>query len=105
MPASVMYRVECKQCGMSVFSPDGNTDALSCPCCPENHSHEGNANDCPGAGMNHVGVPCPESDPVYGCSVTPPGEECPGEHCGAGVDGCQVCRPCNVYFVGMATVS
>jgi hypothetical protein len=25
--------------------------------------------------------------------VTPAGEDCPGGHCGTGVEGCTVCRP------------
>ena len=76
-----MYRVTCNQCGASVITPDGNSDALACACCPEQHSHEANANACPGAGLNHPG----------------------GAACGLGVDGCQVCRPCTIEWAGVVT--
>ena len=75
-----MYRVTCNQCGASVITPDGNSDALACPCCPEAHSHEANANACPGAGLNHAD----------------------GAACGPGTDGCQVCRPCTIEWMGIA---
>ena len=74
-----MYRVTCNQCGASVITSDGNTDALACPCCPEAHSHEANANGCPGAGLNHAD----------------------GAACGLGVEDCTVCRPCTVEFAGI----
>ena len=77
-----MYRVTCNQCGASAVTPDGNSDALACPCCPEEHSHEANANACPGAGLNHAG----------------------GEACGLFTEGCQVCRPCTIELMAMAPV-
>ena len=95
-----MYRVTCNQCGASVITADGGTDALACPCCPEPHSHEANANACPGAGLNHEGAPCGHPDPLACIVVTGPGEDCPGGHCHPAVDGCQVCRPCTVEWTG-----
>lgn len=100
-----MYRVTCKQCGASVITPDGNSDALGCTCCPEPHRHEAAANGCPGAGLNHDGAPCHLDGGGLDCLVvTPPGEPCPGAHCGLGVDGCTVCRPCVIEFTGIVAV-
>ena len=95
-----MYRVTCNQCGASVITPDGNSDALACACCPEAHSHEANANACPGAGLNHAGARCPRLHPADCVVVTGPGEDCPGGHCALGVKGCQVCRPCTITWTG-----
>ncbi len=76
-----MYRVTCFQCGASVVTEDGNSDRLACPCCPEPHSHEAAANGCAGAGLAHD-----------------------GDACGLDVDGCQVCRPCEITFMGVVPV-
>ena len=95
-----MFRVTCNQCGASVVTPDGNTDALACACCPEAHSHEANANACPGAGLNHLGAACGHEDPAACVVLTEAGEPCPGGHCHVNVDGCQVCRPCTVAWMG-----
>ena len=95
-----MYRVTCNQCGASVTTPDGNTDALACPCCPEPHSHEQAANGCPGAGLNHPGAECGHDDPAACVVVTGAGEDCPGGHCHVNLEGCAVCRPCTVEWMG-----
>jgi hypothetical protein len=112
-----VYRVTCKQCGASVITDDGNSDRLACQCCPVAHSHEEAANACPGAtGTNdlttqHAGAPCPHPSPngrecnaitpVPGASnLAPEGEDCPGGHCWPGVEGCTVCRPCNIEWIG-----
>jgi hypothetical protein len=100
-----MYRVTCSQCGASVVTEDGNSDRLACPCCPEPHSHEANANDCPGAGLNHEGAGCAHPDPAACLAVTPAGEDCPGGHCHLLLDGCQVCRPCMIEFVGAGALT
>jgi hypothetical protein len=73
-----MWRVTCKQCGASVITEDGNSDALACPCCPEPHSHEAAANGCDAA------------------------HDAP---CSPGVDGCTVCRPCEITFMGSVQLS
>lgn len=103
-----IYRIQCKQCGASVVTENGNSDALACPCCPEQHSHEAKANACPGAGsemdMQHLGADCTAGDTA--CNVlTPVGEPCRGGHCYPGVPGCQVCRPCNIEWLGVIPVT
>ena len=95
-----MYRVTCNGCGASVITPDGNSDALACQCCPEPHSHEEAANGCLGAGLNHTDVPCAHPDPASCLVVTPPGEDCPGGHCHVSLADCTVCRPCTLEWVG-----
>jgi len=101
-----MYRVTCNGCGASVITPDGNSDALACPCCPEPHSHEESANSCPGMGLNHVGVECAHPAGGAEClAVTGPGEDCPGEHCHMMLDGCTVCRSCTLEWLGVMPVT
>ncbi len=110
-----MWRVTCKQCGASVITPDGNSDALACPCCPEPHSHEERANACPDAELpvdqRHGMAACAHpSEDGTGCNhltpngtrLGPPGppEPCPGGHCWPGMPGCTVCRPCDVEWLG-----
>jgi hypothetical protein len=93
--------------------PEGHLDicpfkdlgaALSCRpgsgCCPEDHSHDGAANACPGAGTGHPGAACPAA--AADCiAVTPRGEPCPGGHCARGVPGCTVCRPITVTVLDL----
>ncbi len=93
-----MLRVQCNQCGKSAYTdnvldPDS---ALACDCCPQQHDHAAAANACIGAGVSHAGTPCPDSSPAACTVVTPEGEDCPGGHCGLGVDGCAVCRPVTI---------
>jgi hypothetical protein len=101
-----VYRVTCKQCGASGIAEDGNRlqQAVSCTCCTQAHDHDGAANGCPEAGAEgerHGGADCTLGDRA--CVVlTPAAEECPGGHCGPGVDGCTVCRPVTAEFLGIA---
>jgi hypothetical protein len=104
-----MYRVTCKQCGASGITDNGHRlqAAVSCPCCPEAHDHDEAANACPEVGQpldaRHGGAACPHpSENGVGCShLTPVGEPCPGGHCWPGVDGCTVCRPLTVEWLGL----
>jgi hypothetical protein len=103
-PPAVSFQVTCKTCGAFVLVP-GDTDfhrALVCDCCllgGRDHDHKASAQQCTGASdtpgpQGHEGVSCPY--PLSGryCeAVTPSGEECPGGHCGPGIEGCTVCRP------------
>lgn len=97
-----MYRVICKQCGATTLIEGGDPDAqLSCACCPVKHHHGRAAGSCPGAGIQHTGAPCTNPDGGQACNVvTELGRNCPGGHCGLGVDGCTVCRPVNIEFTG-----
>lgn len=75
-----MFRVKCNQCGAETIAlgdPFG-TDPPGCHCCPEDHNHDEAANACPG---DHKG------------------------DCGLGVDGCTVCRPLTITFLGGAPAS
>lgn len=102
-----MLHIKCNQCGKwQVFPVEAGADpdsALECGCCTQPHHHGQAANACPGAGGNHTGAPCPEPDTCI--ALTPPGEDCPGEHCGLGVDGCTVCRPITITLLGGVVVS
>lgn len=97
-----MYRVICKQCGANTLIPGGDPDVqLSCKCCPLDHHHGLAAGACPGSGVNHAGADCTHPAGGRVCNVvTPEGDPCPGGHCGLGVDGCTVCRPVTIEFVG-----
>lgn len=96
-----MLHIQCNQCGKwSVFGAEAGADpdaALECACCTKPHHHGRAANACPGAGGSHAGAPCPAPDTCI--AVTPLGEDCPGEHCGLGVDGCTVCRPITITLL------
>ncbi len=101
-----MYRVTCKTCGASGIAEDGSRlqQAVGCSCCTQAHDHDQAANSCPEAGtegVRHGGADC--THPIGGtaCNVlTPLGEDCPGGHCFPGVDGCTVCRPLTVDYLG-----
>lgn len=103
-----MYRVTCKQCGASGIAEDGNRlqQAVGCPCCTQAHDHDRAANACPGAGQDdytqqHPGADCAHPAGGIACAVvTPIGEDCPGGHCFPGVDGCTVCRPLHIEWLG-----
>jgi hypothetical protein len=97
MPALL---VQCPGCGQtaetdSCADPDGAFDAdpgTDCRCCPEDHHHGMAAAACPQA---HEDAACGVGPD---CLVhTPAGEDCPGGHCGPGVDGCTVCRPLIIF--------
>jgi hypothetical protein len=79
--------------------------ALDCTpgygCCGEDHHHGRNANACPGVEQGHGDVACASPDPLACTAVTPPGEDCPGGHCGYGVHGCQVCRPITITVLDL----
>jgi hypothetical protein len=79
--------------------------ALNCvpggPCCLQDHHHGQNAGACPGAGLRHAGAACSHADPKACLVVTDAGEDCPGGHCGLGVDGCTVCRPITVTVIDL----
>lgn len=81
--------------------------ALSClegaGCCAQDHNHGQAANACPGAGSpaGHPGAPCPHPSPAACVVTTPPGETCPGGHCGKGVPGCAVCRPLAIQVIDL----
>lgn len=122
-----MYRVTCKQCGASGIAEDGNRlqQAVGCSCCTQVHDHDRAANSCPGVanaheahqravasghenpGLHALSQQHPDADcghPVGGqaCNVlTPLGEDCPGGHCFPGVDGCTVCRPLSIDWIGI----
>lgn len=106
-----MYRVTCKQCGASGLAEDGNRlqQAVGCSCCvqPMPHNHDAAANACPGAGKDdltqqHPGAACAHPLGGTACNaVTEVGQDCPGGHCFPGVEGCTVCRPLTVEFVGV----
>jgi hypothetical protein len=113
-PMGFLARVRCRVCNKTVLTENptvGFVDITGCKCCPEDHDHVAVSNGCPGAGhtvdttplddgtfrvtpvegAGHAGAPCPHEDPTFGCGVTPAGIECPGGHCGYGVEGCTVC--------------
>ena len=98
-----MLRVQCNQCQASAYTDnvDNPDDALACACCPQDHSHGLSANECPGAGVNHGDASCPHPDPQACTVVTPPGEDCPGGHCGLGVPDCRVCRPVTITVMAL----
>lgn len=99
-----MLKVECKKCGAFVWTDNGLTPnaVLNCGCCSQLHDHDESANSCRGIQEGHPGQACSEADPLTCVAVTPEGEDCPGEHCGAGVIGCAVCRPVNIIIYGVA---
>ena len=90
--------VHAGDCGMS------DPDAAHPDCCCDGTSHAGQshaeaANACPGW---HGACPTPRACPVWeGATANtrhplydgPEPGDCPGGHCGPGVDGCAVCRP------------
>jgi hypothetical protein len=95
-------RVQCQQCLAVTQLPDGADPHAHtwCGCCPitgddgQPHHHGQAAAACPGSGgEGHPGQPCPHPNPHACIRLTPAGEDCPGGHCGVGVDGCTVCRP------------
>lgn len=113
-----MAQYQCKTClAMTDLPPGADPHASTwCGCCTitgENgapHHHGRAAESCPGNnGAGHPGEPCDHPNPKV-CvvvsrpvpaeaiapgtpGVRPAGEDCPGGHCGAGVEGCAVCRP------------
>lgn len=93
--------VQCKQCLATASVPDGvDPHTMTwCQCCTIEHHHGQAAESCSGNnGVGHEGAPCTFPNPRACTVVTPPGEDCPGGHCGVGVDGCTVCRPI-IHFV------
>lgn len=89
-------QVQCQQClAVTTIAEDTDPHAVNwCRCCPLDHHHGQAAAACPGAGgAGHPGQPCPHPNPAVCTRLTPPGEPCPGGHCGPGVPGCTVCRP------------
>ena len=99
-----MLHIQCNQCGKwTVAGPEAGADpasALECGCCTQAHNHDLAANACPGAGLNHQGAACSHPDGGWACNVvTPLGEDCPGGHCGLGVEGCTVCRPITITML------
>ncbi|SRR6266566_3229097 len=101
MPVGFLARVTCKQCGVSALVE--HTDfqsAVACTCCTTDHNHDEAANSCPGIESGHEGVPCAEvnagEDGVNCIRLTPEGEPCPGNHCGAAIEDCTVCRPLTI---------
>lgn len=107
-----MYRVTCKGCGASALTDNGHMlqNAVSCRCCTQDHDHQESADSCPGinsaVALNdlsaaHPGADCGHPGPGTDCSVlTPKGQDCPGGHCGPQADGCTVCRPLEVDYLG-----
>jgi hypothetical protein len=106
-------RVQCQQC-LAVTQLDDGEDPHAhtwCGCCtqtdPETgqpHHHGRAAEACPGnGGAGHEGAPCPHPNPAVCIRLTPAGEDCPGGHCGIGVDGCTVCRPV-VHFATVGQI-
>ncbi len=90
--------------------------------------HDAHANSCPEAGFNHEGVTCPHdagncnlwnSVQYAAATAVEAGHpkpdfghprlgtdydhesECPGEHCGVGVEGCTVCRPVTIDILSL----
>jgi hypothetical protein len=105
--ALMALRVLCPGCGSEAVvtdgsDPDGAFDAhpdTDCRCCPEDHHHGMAAAAC---SQEHGDAACGVG---ADCIVhTPTGEDCPGGHCGPGVDGCTVCRPL-IIFAGAALVA
>jgi hypothetical protein len=96
-----LIHIQCNQCGQWVTVLDGSNPgaALTCGCCTLDHNHDAAANACPGAGVNHEGAPCPA--PQTCIALTPPDEDCPGGHCGLGVEGCTVCRPVTITIMSV----
>lgn len=94
-------QVQCKTCLAVTAVPDGVLPGSLtwCSCCTQDHDHGIAAASCPGdGGIGHPGEPCSHPSPRACTVVTPAGEDCPGGHCGAGVNGCTVCRPV-IHFV------
>jgi hypothetical protein len=92
----VTKRIQCQQCFAEARIPaDADPHAINiCGCCLIDHHHGQAAAACSGnEGAGHPGAACPHPNPLACTRVTPHGEECPGGHCGIGVDGCTVCRP------------
>jgi hypothetical protein len=89
-------RVQCMQCLAVNEIPDGvDPHTLTwCQCCTLDHHHGEAAAACPGnEGAGHAGQPCTFPNPRACTVLTAPGDDCPGGHCGIGVEGCAVCRP------------
>jgi hypothetical protein len=109
-----MYRVTCKGCGASAITDNGQMlqNAVSCQCCTKNHDHQEAADSCTGSGaasldQQHPGADCghPRGDGTICTVLTPQGSDCPGGHCGPKVDGCTVCRPLDVDYLGTIPMS
>jgi hypothetical protein len=114
-----MYRVRCKGCGASGITDNGHQlqAAVSCRCCTQDHDHQQAADSCPGVraaaeaggdlSQQHAGADCghPSGDGTSCTVLTPQGSDCPGGHCGPGVDGCTVCRPLDVDYLGSLPMS
>lgn len=119
-PARVMTECSCPlDLSRTAHEPTcqhSNLDAMvTCApdsgCCQESHDHGAKARACPGIpgdGDNHPGEPCPfpegqckswisSTSSVAGKTDAGP---CPGGHCAPGVDGCTVCRPITITFMG-----
>jgi hypothetical protein len=86
---------QCKNCQTValITDPSDPHASLACPpgsdCCQEDHHHGDAANSCAGG---HGACPAPAACPVWGDQEG----DCPGGHCGLGVDGCTVCRPITI---------
>lgn len=102
-----MLRVQCNQCKATAYTDNGDNpdDALSCSCCPADHSHGLSANTCGGAALSHPDAACSHPDPIACNVITPAGEDCPGGHCGLGVPGCMVCRPVTITAIALVMPS
>jgi hypothetical protein len=112
-----MYRVTCKGCGASGLAENGHNlqAVVSCLCCTVTHDHQAAADACPGttaaaaAGSldaAHPDAGCGHPGPGTECKVlTPAGEDCPGGHCGPQADGCTVCRPLDVEYLGQVVLT
>lgn len=102
--APMVLRVLCPGCRSEALTsncadPDGAFDAdpgTDCRCCPGD-SH-------PGQSHGEAAQACPQGHEDAACGTgpdclvhTPAGEDCPGGHCGPGVDGCTVCRPLIIF--------
>jgi len=97
-------RLRCGKQDCPHQDPDAAFDTLApgCSCCTQDHHHGQAAGACQGG---HGPCPTPDDCPVWqgmqphldGSPVrdTSAGP-CPGGHCGAGVDGCTVCRPLKI---------
>lgn len=90
---------------------------VACPpgsgCCTEDHSHDANANACPGIISGHE-ADCPEPDncrtwksamahafhPDYDGE---PLEACPGGHCHRDIPECHVCRSVTITVMPGST--
>jgi hypothetical protein len=111
-PLAITKRIQCAQCLAATDIPaDADPHSVDfCGCCDGSQhpgmTHGQYAASCTGdEGAGHPGEPCSHQDPLACTRVSPPGEQCPGGHCGPGVAGCTVCRPLihfhttNIYLV------